>query len=50
MKRRQGYTGFVIEARSHELEDGGFSTEFSVEGARWKWRDSNGVLLAEYFC
>jgi predicted aspartyl protease len=31
MKRRLGYEGDVIEARSHELLDGGFSAEFSVE-------------------
>ena len=31
MKSKQGYKGYVIEARSHELRDGGFSTEFSVE-------------------
>jgi hypothetical protein len=31
MKRRQGYKGYVIEARSHELGDGGFSAEFSIE-------------------
>jgi hypothetical protein len=23
MKSRQGYTGYVIEVRSHELQDGG---------------------------
>jgi len=31
MKRRLGYKGYVIEARAHELRDGGFSAEFSVE-------------------
>ncbi|MFY9701125.1 MAG: hypothetical protein WCB56_02055 [Terriglobales bacterium] len=31
MKSRLGYKGFVIEARSHELKEGGFSAEFSVE-------------------
>jgi hypothetical protein len=25
MKSRQGYKGYVIVARSHELKDGGFS-------------------------
>jgi hypothetical protein len=30
MKSRQGYKGYVIEARSCELKDGGFSAEFSV--------------------
>jgi len=31
MKSRQGYKGYVIVARSHELKDGGFSADFSVE-------------------
>jgi hypothetical protein len=31
MKSRQGYEGYVIEVRSHELRDGGFSAEFSIE-------------------
>jgi hypothetical protein len=31
MMRRLGYKGYVIEARSHEVKDGGFSAEFSVE-------------------
>jgi hypothetical protein len=31
MKSRLGYKGYVIVARSHELKDGGFSAEFSVE-------------------
>ena len=31
MKSRQGYKGNVIEARSCELKDSGFSAEFSVE-------------------
>jgi hypothetical protein len=31
MKSRRGYQGYVIEARSYELRDGGFSAEFSVE-------------------
>jgi hypothetical protein len=31
MKSRQGYKGYVIEVRSHELRDGGFSAEFSIE-------------------
>ena len=29
MKSRQGYKGYVIEARSYEQQDGGFSAEFS---------------------
>lgn len=31
VKYRQGYEGFVIEARVHELVDGGFAVEFSIE-------------------
>ena len=31
MKNRQGYKGYVIEARSFELKNGVFSAEFSVE-------------------
>ncbi len=31
MKRREGYKGYVIVARSHELQDCGFSAEFSIE-------------------
>ncbi len=31
MKSRQAYKGYVVVARSHELRDGGFSAEFSVE-------------------
>jgi hypothetical protein len=31
MKSRLGYKGYVIEVRSHELRDGRFSSEFSVE-------------------
>ena len=38
MKRREGYKGYVIEARSHELRDGGFSSEFSIEE-----HDASGV-------
>ena len=30
MKSRQGYKGYVIVARSCELQDGGFAAEFSV--------------------
>ena len=31
MKSRQGYKGYVIEARSDELRDSEFSVEFSIE-------------------
>ena len=51
MKHRQGYKGYVIEARAHELRDGGFSSEFSVEehDARGVTELSpDAVLRAEY--
>ncbi len=38
MRSRQGYKGYVIEARSCELKDNGFSAEFSVEE-----HDASGV-------
>ena len=38
MKSRQGYKGYVIEARSYEIKDGRFSAEFSV-----KRHDVSGV-------
>jgi hypothetical protein len=31
MKVRQAYEGCVIEARSSELKDGGWNSEFSIE-------------------
>jgi hypothetical protein len=43
MKSRQGYKGYVIVARSHELKDGGFSAEFSVEE-----HDESGVTETPY--
>jgi hypothetical protein len=47
MKSRQGYKGYVIEARLSELKDGGFSAEFSIE-ERWEWSDRNTVLPARH--
>ena len=44
MKSRQGYKGYVIEARSCELKDGGFSAEFSVEE-----HDADGVMETEFY-
>jgi hypothetical protein len=44
MKSRQGYTGYVIEARSCELKDGGFSVEFSVEE-----HDASGVTETQFY-
>jgi hypothetical protein len=43
-KSSQGYKGFVIEARSYELKDGGFSAEFSVEE-----HDSSGVTETQFY-
>lgn len=44
MKSRQGYMGYVIEARSHELRDGGFSAEFSVEE-----HDASSVTETQFY-
>jgi len=44
MKRREGYKGYVIEARSHQLRDGGFSSEFSIEE-----HDASGVTETQFF-
>ena len=44
MKRREGYKGYVIVARSHELQAGGFSAEFSVEE-----HDADGVMETEFY-
>jgi len=44
MKRRLGYKGSVIEARAHELRDGGYSAEFSVEE-----HDARGVTETQFY-
>lgn len=44
MKSRQGYKGYVIVARSYELQDGGFSAEFSVEE-----HDASGVTETQFY-
>ena len=44
MKRRQGHKGYVIEARSCELKDSGFSAEFSVEE-----HDGSGVTETQFY-
>jgi hypothetical protein len=44
MKSRQGYKGYVIEVRSHELRDGGFSAEFSIEE-----HDGAGVTEIQFY-
>ena len=44
MKSRQGYKGYVIVARSYELQDGGFSTEVSIQE-----HDADGVMETEFY-
>ena len=44
MKSRQGYKGYVIEARSCELKHGGFSAEYSVEEP-----DAYGVTETQFY-
>ena len=44
MKSRQGYKGYVIEARSCELKEGGFSAEFSVEE-----HDASGATETQFY-
>jgi hypothetical protein len=44
MKSRQGYKGYVIEARSHELKEGGFSAEYTVEE-----HDAYGVTEKQFY-
>jgi len=44
MKSRQGYKGYVVEARSYELKDGGFSAEFSLEE-----HDAAGVNVTQFY-
>jgi hypothetical protein len=44
MKSRQGYKGYVIEARSCDLKAGGFSAEFSVEE-----HDSSGATETQFY-
>jgi hypothetical protein len=39
MKSRCGYKGYVIEARSHELRDGGFSAEHDGGGGNFFHQD-----------
>ena len=44
MKSRQGYKGYVIVARSYELQDGGFSVEVSIQE-----HDADGVMETEFY-
>ncbi|MGA9803045.1 MAG: hypothetical protein WA383_08680 [Terriglobales bacterium] len=44
MKRRLGYRGYVIVARSYELKVGGFSAEVSIQE-----HDAEGVMETEFY-
>ena len=44
MKVRQAYEGCVIEARSAELKDGGWDSEFSIEE-----HDATGVTERAFY-
>ena len=44
MKSREGYKGYVIVARSCELQDGGFAAEYSVEE-----HHADGLLETEFY-
>jgi hypothetical protein len=44
LKSRLGYKGYVIEARSYELKDEGFSAEFSVEE-----HQADGFMETEFY-
>ena len=44
MKSRQGYKGYVIAARSCELQDGGFAAEVSIQE-----HDADGVMETEFY-
>jgi len=44
MKSRQGYKGYVIEARSCDRKDGRFSAEYSVEE-----HDASGVTERHFY-
>ena len=44
IKSRCGYKSYVIEARSQELGDGGFSAEFSIEE-----HDGPGVTKTQFY-
>jgi hypothetical protein len=45
MKKRQGCKGYVIEARSCELKDGGFSAELCVIIRRLRLHRYNLLLV-----
>jgi hypothetical protein len=44
MKSRLGYKGYVIEARSYQQQDGGFSAELWIEE-----HDASGVTETQFY-
>ena len=44
MKSRQGYKGYVIEARSYQQQEGGFSAELWI-----KEHDASGVTETQFY-
>jgi len=44
MKSRQGYKGYVIEARSYQQQNGGFSAELWIEE-----HDASGVTETQFY-
>jgi hypothetical protein len=44
MKSRQGYKGYMIVARSYELQAGGFAAEVSIQE-----HDADGVMETEFY-
>jgi len=44
MKSRQGYKGYVIEPRSYQQQDGGFSAELWIEE-----HDASGVTETQFY-
>ncbi|MFZ1053347.1 MAG: hypothetical protein WBP65_12740 [Candidatus Sulfotelmatobacter sp.] len=44
MKSRQGYKGYVIEARSYQQQEGAFSAELWIEE-----HDVDGVMETEFY-
>ena len=44
MKSRQGYKGYIIEARSYEQQEGGFSAELWIEE-----HDASGVTDTQFY-
>jgi hypothetical protein len=44
MKRRVGHKGYIIVARSYELQDGGFSAELSIQE-----HDADGFMETEFY-